>query len=312
MEKTYPCLGITCAEVGEYQTSTGVYTGMDKCTDVSVASDSASDSAVAEDTGAGMIAGYLPATDVVPHSKIDLDMKEVMLLVDIANFDEALFVYENGGNGKCTDALIAAAVDGDSCFGKTTDNAVGNSIKGSGAVRTLYGFATCGSTCAVKLGAEKWYNVYANYWDDAKYADTYVRGALEGTGMYASASNNMRAEIAKKGIAYQAVWMYVLHEYEDAIMDCLAGDIYDNEDTNAAGDSPHAWDEGWAFYAGSLEGTDGAGSGALLHTLAEKRCADFGTCKDGRVGAAMANTKALALAETGRQDPPQRLRFGPD
>ena len=71
--------------------------------------------------------------------------------------------------------------------------------------------------------------------------------------------------------------MYVLHEFEDAIGDCLAGNIFDNE-ANEGGDSPHAWDEGWAFYAGSLEGTDGSGSGQMIHQLAEKRCKDFGTC----------------------------------
>jgi hypothetical protein len=92
----------------------------------------------------------------------------------------------------------------------------------------------------------------------------------------------LRGELVKKGIAYQAVWMYVLHEFEDAISDCLAGDIFSNEASNVAGDSPHAWDEGWAFYAGSLEGTDGSGSGQLLHTLAEKRCKDFGTCANER------------------------------
>merc|ERR1711985_206873 len=130
----------------------------------------------------------------------------------------------------------------------------------------------------------------------AKYSDTNVRPALAGTGGYAAASvsNKMRAEVAKKGVAYQAIWMYVLHEYEDAIMDCLAGDIMNNDKTKA-GNSPHAWDEGWAFYAGSLEGTEGSGKGAMIHTLAEKRCADFGTCKDGRVGAAMANDKHLEL-----------------
>merc|ERR1719482_665079 len=42
------------------------------------------------------------------------------------------------------------------------------------------------------------------------------------------------------------------------------------------------------------------GSGVMMHTLAEKRCQDFGTCKDGRAGAAGANTKALQLAEMGR------------
>merc|ERR1719252_365426 len=35
VEKTYPCLGITCAEVGEFQNNAGPYAGMGKCTDPS-------------------------------------------------------------------------------------------------------------------------------------------------------------------------------------------------------------------------------------------------------------------------------------
>jgi hypothetical protein len=44
--------------------------------------------------------------------------------------------------------------------------------------------------------------------------------------------------------------------------------------------SVHAWDEGVAFYTGSLEGAAYGGStaGKLLYRLAEKRCANFGTC----------------------------------
>merc|ERR1719426_212277 len=188
------------------------------------------------------IAMYEPETDVVPHSKVDLDMKEINDLVKTASFTDALFVYENGGGGKCSADDIANAATGDSCLSKTTDDAKGNSVKGSGAIRTLFGFAACGSTCEAKMGAEKWYNVYKNYWNDAKYADTYVRDAFTGENAMASRSNKLRAEVAKKGVAYQSVWMYVLHEYEDAIMDCLSGNIYDNEASNAAGDSPHAWD----------------------------------------------------------------------
>jgi hypothetical protein len=246
------------------------------------------------------IALYEPETNVVPHAKVDLDMKEINDLVKEAKFAEALFVYEKGGGGKCTDTDISSAGEKDSCYQKTTNDAKGNSVKGSGSIRTLYGFAACGDTCEKKMKAEKWYNVYKNYWSDAKYADTYVRDAFTGGGAMASRSNNLRAEVAKKGVAYQSVWMYVLHEYEDAIFDCLAGNIFDNEASSVAGDSPHAWDEGWAFYAGSLEGVDGSGKGAMIHTLAEKRCADFGTCKDGRVGAAMANEKHLELAKKGR------------
>jgi len=94
--------------------------------------------------------------------------------------------------------------------------------------------------------------------------------------------------------------MYVLHEYEDAIMDCLAGDITSN-DATVGGPAPHAWDEGWAFYAGSLEGTAAADKntdGVLIFKLASKRCADFGTCT--AAGVAKANLKHLALARNGR------------
>merc|ERR1719443_2550047 len=49
----------------------------------------------------------------------------------------------------------------------------------------------------------------------------------------------------------------------------------------ACGNAPHAWDEGWAFYAGSQVAATAAGSvaddGTLIWELAEKRGSDFGT-----------------------------------
>merc|ERR1719454_1164464 len=37
VESVYPCLGITCADVGEFQTSSGVYAGMEACKDATAA-----------------------------------------------------------------------------------------------------------------------------------------------------------------------------------------------------------------------------------------------------------------------------------
>eukprot|EP00966_Prymnesium_polylepis_P273607 6320731-Prymnesium_polylepis.1 len=74
------------------------------------------------------------------------------------------------------------------------------------------------------------------------------------------------------------VWMYVVREFEDAIDDCS----YSSLDNNYG--SVHAWDEGVAFYAGSLEGSGGSAtmssstSGKMIFALADKRCANFGTC----------------------------------
>ena len=63
--------------------------------------------------------------------------------------------------------------------------------------------------------------------------------------------------------------------------------------------SVHAWDEGVAFYTGSLEGTayGGSGDGKLLYRLAEKRCANFGTCSTEHPtsGTSQVNTELFAL-----------------
>merc|ERR1719316_2285741 len=101
VEKTYPCLGISCADVGAFQTSAGIYAGMEACT--------------------VRIAGYLPATSVVKHSKVDLDMKEIADAIGAGNFTKAMFVYQNGGGGLCTQADIdAATLASDPCTNKTT------------------------------------------------------------------------------------------------------------------------------------------------------------------------------------------------
>jgi len=248
----------------------------------------------ADGTCIARIAGYFASTDVSTHSMIDLDAKEIEEYSDAAAWETALFVYESGGGGLCSEDDIAAAVEGDACYGKTTSDARGNSIKGSGEIRTIQGFATSGRA---KMSNQPFWNLYRDYYNDDNYADTFIRNALSPDGAWSSRSDALRAELSAKGAKYQAVWMYVIHEMEDAVADCLSGDIFDNQASNAAGDSPHAWDEAWAFYAGSLEGLDGSGRGYLLYDLAEKRCPQFGTC--GASGGAIANEKALGIANAG-------------
>jgi hypothetical protein len=96
--------------------------------------------------------------------------------------------------------------------------------------------------------------------------------ALNGMGTCSTCDDAARKEFVKKGSAYMNVWMYVIHEMEDAIVDCQTGCIDCNDDP------VHAWDEALAFYSGSLEGPDGNSDGKLMYRLAEKRCENFGTC----------------------------------
>lgn len=68
--------------------------------------------------------------------------------------------------------------------------------------------------------------------------------------------------------------MYVIREMEDALDGCK----FDCKKTGCNDDAVRAWDQAVAFYTGSLEGTDGQGSGKLMYALADKRCKNFKTC----------------------------------
>merc|ERR1740138_303176 len=248
---------------------------------------------------------------------IDLDMEELETFV--GNYDstdgteatwlaDALFVYENGGNGKCTQADVDDTANGH-CT--AVGGAKGNSLKSAPTIRTIKGFATKDYSSDKLTGVSDngWYNeplpkLYKAYWKaqgwtDAQanvWADTFI------TKDYSAISKDSGTnQLIKKGANYQAVWMYVLHELEDAIGDCYSGDILANDQTPTGG-APHAWDEGWAFYAGSQVAATAAGAvtddGTLIWELSEKRGSDFGTADS--TGPSSVNVALLAEFIKGR------------
>ena len=264
------------------------------------------------------MAGYKSASDVGPHAKIDLDMAEFETMVGTYATDsdwitKAMKIFDMGGGDLCSADDVAAATAGTATtWCADTDTPLGNSQK-STSVRTLKGFATKDYSTDKLTGkdggkyGEQLPPIYTAYWADATkggytaaeaaiWADTFVR--KDYTSIVQPAGSN---QLMKKGANYQAVWMYVLHELEDAIGDCYAGDITANDNTPTGG-APHAWDEGWAFYAGSTVGQTVAQSvtdvGTLIFELAEKRSGDFKT--DHTTGPATVNVNLLAEFIAGR------------
>merc|ERR1719324_417485 len=165
--------------------------------------------------------------------------------------------------------------------------------------RTLKGFSTQAQAKMQNWGT---YQIYKAYYNEFDYAHQYVLDALgysgngdgtAGTGIFAGQGDNGRTQGVKKGSAYMNVWMYVIHEIEDAISDCESSCTNPGaQDCNA--DPVHAIDEAAAFYAGSLEGSGATGmpnAGKLIFRLTEKRCANFGTCNPG--AQAKANQKII-------------------
>merc|ERR1719201_656255 len=166
--------------------------------------------------------------------------------------------------------------------------------------RTLKGFSTQAQAKMQNWGT---YQVYKGYYTEFDYAHQYVLDALgyshsgtgaAATGVFAGMGDNGRTQGVKKGSAYMNVWMYVIHEMEDAISDCANSCTNPGaQDCNA--DPVHAIDEAAAFYAGSLEGSSATGNtaGKLIFRLAEKRCSNFGTCT-GPQNQAKANQMVIA------------------
>jgi len=266
------------------------------------------------------IAGYTPNTDVVQHSRIDLDQKNLMSALkpkdanDVELVDDLVYLADGSNHDADYTSALAAA--------RLVYTAGGESMKSTGA-RTIKKFSTGLHAKAGPAGlVEDLYMIYNRYWNsfppgggaaaaadtDSKYGDLQIVDALADVPtIFAALKWSGRVQFAQKTAAYTNTWMYVTHELRDAVGDCRGGQIFDN-DLTPSGNAPHAWDEAWAFYAGSLEVEEGGKDGKLVYNLAQKRCKDYATCigcdslgtTTCSGGTAKANADQLELYKTGQ------------
>jgi len=161
-----------------------------------------------------------------------------------------------------------------------------NVLENNVAKRSIQQFSTTAqkkmaecANCPYKL-YEQFYDFFGKY----DYGNEIVMAAFEKRSTNFKNYNNDfglynydgREQIIKKATSYMIIWMYVIRELEDALDDCKEQCTIEN-----CNDDPvHAWDEAVAFYTGTLEGSDGSGSGKLPYALADKRCGNFKTCGD--------------------------------
>lgn len=185
--------------------------------------------------------------DVTEHTKIDLDVSDFQDFTGNADWESAMDIYVNGKH----------------------------SSKGAGVMRNLQGFSTglkekFDGLQAVNTALLSEYELFANYYgNNWEYADKFVMDALNNTGDAYNLTASVRNQLAKKGLQYQVIAMYVLRELYDGVKACLGGQV-----------KVKAWDEGAAFFVGSSIGPAGEGNfdGYLQYTLGAKRCGAFNTC----------------------------------
>eukprot|EP00978_Attheya_sp_CCMP212_P024300 scaffold76138_cov53-Attheya_sp.AAC.1 len=186
--------------------------------------------------------------------------------------------------------LVGGSMDG--CFAAggsisiegtpQTYNYTYNVFEDNDNARTIQGFSTGAKDKMYDCPTCPYvdYKKFVDYYGSFDYANQWVLAAFEskktdfknGNANFAQYGFTGRSEAIKKGTVYMNIMMYAMYEFEDALDDCKAMCINCNDDP------VHAWDEGVAFYTGSLEGQDGIPSGKLYHALADKRCQNFKTC----------------------------------
>ena len=237
------------------------------------------------------IAGYEPQSDVVQHSRIDLDVDSIINDLPARNGGD---INDCSSNNCNYDGTTMSGEAGDSYSVWTAGEF---STKSSG-IRNIRDFAknaatkSSGNDAATDVDYKDngFISVMNAYWkkkglDEFTWGEQIVDAAFKGTPLvdvdFSKVGWDFRKETIGKGIVYLNVFPYVIWEMQDAINDCKAGKL------SANADSVHAWDEAVAFYTGSLEGTTqggdvgltgGYGEGELQFTVAEKRCKNFGTC----------------------------------
>lgn len=218
--------------------------GISKCDDSTVYPESTST------TISGVNYGYTPGSNVAAHALLDKDLVRLGLYMAQADYINAYRIYSKGRN----------------------------SVKGSGVVRNYQAF----SKGASKMAFKEMDDAKAYFGGDAEYNDKFITAVIlgqtdttmGGSNDWSTVDVSARKETAVKSIQYATAFQYVLREYYDAIDDCKIGTIQANAD------GVHAWDEGVVFWAGSLEGVDGTGTGQVLAALAEKRASNYPETKN--------------------------------
>lgn len=285
-------------------------------------------------------AGYEPLSNVVPHSRIDLDQAEMEDHLANNDFEAAKSIYMFGGNAGATAEIRVTVISGLPALvkkgaqvkqgnfasgilknaqsggeiigvsytsvckegGSATKEVSGCFINEGGAItiddvdigapssvqNTYLTLASLSTSAHSKMSGQEVFAIYRSYYGQSDYAHQRVMAALDQKGTCSACDHAAREQVAKKTSAYMNVWMRVIHEMEDAIVDCKNECPIRPQDVGCNEEPVHSWDVAAAFYVGSLEGfygtpgTSGANPGKLLHELADMYCKNFGTCnKDG-------------------------------
>jgi hypothetical protein len=125
------------------------------------------------------------------------------------------------------------------------------------------------------------FDLFSQYFGSESYAHDIVMDALIQDGPSKDASRGQVAELVLSTLQTMVSYMAVLSKFQNAINSCKV--------VNQA-DAEAKWDEGVAFFVGSIEvNTPLQSNGVLMYSLGLEQCRRFGTCEES--GEAISNVE---------------------
>jgi hypothetical protein len=245
----YPCLGLSCKDIGVHNSETA--DGAKKCQD--------------PDALASM-AGYTPTSDVREFSRLDLDMKQLDILLTMKAFTAAENLYTYGKH-------------------------VGYVDVGS---MSLFHLATAQDRKVVPE-----FDVFIQYYkkqyeEPNMYADHMIRAALQN-------SDDQWSDAQRRIIVLRSAEAIVMYFGALQYLYLAVSECHTSPQTSREAGFSENWDRGAALLIGSLEGAkkNGTNDGYMFHELSQMYCEAFGTCSQSDSGVTV-NDDLVSLLYMGR------------
>ncbi len=249
IRNSYPCLGLSCSDIGIHTSESN--DAKLQCQDPDELS---------------LFAGYKAKYQVNDFAKLDLDVRELDILLSMKAYDAADNLYT---------------------YGKHSNSISDGSL-------SLFHLATTQDREMVP-SYDAFVRYYRNQYDDPSlYADHIIRAALANTGDK-QWNDAQRRIIVLKSAQVLIMYFSALQPLYEAAANC------GSSEDRMLDDFGDLWDQGAAFMIGSIEGTktNGTHDGYMLYDLAQEYCKEFGTCLPDKTGVVV-NDRLISLLYTGR------------
>jgi hypothetical protein len=196
------------------------------------------------------IVHYASSTDVQEQLRIDLDVLQISIFARTKAYQAALEIYTYGQNSV-----------------KSLSEQNGNVVYSLLSLQSLSKLPT--------RSHESEFGLFSKYFGSESYAHDIIMDALRiQDGPSKDASRGQVAELVSSTLQTMVSYMAVLSKFQSAINLCKVANQADAE-------AEAEWDEGVAFFVGSIEAnTPPRSNGVLMYSLGLEQCRHFGTCNE--------------------------------